>query len=69
MWEDEVLPGPYYLMDRVQYLQQLFTTVRVALIGRAKKRSTRPQMACFHQKRAKKGLHALRCRVFHRKYR
>ena len=46
--------------DRLGYL--------MALIGRAKKKSSRPQMTCFSAAiwgRAKKGLLVLTCPVFH----
>ena len=63
MWEDEVLPGPDYLMNRVQYL--LTTTIhRAALIGRAKKVYTSSDILFFTEKGAKKGLHVHRCPLF-----
>ena len=46
----------------------LTTVVRVALLGRTKTKSTRPQMSCFSPKKKKKSkknvLHVLRCSVF-----
>ena len=46
----------------------------ITLIGRAKKRSSRPQMSCFHWKyryneEQKKDMHVLRCSVIPWKYR
>ena len=49
MWEDKVFVGLSSLSSTTEQRGYL-AIVRVALIERAKKKSTRPQMSCFPQK-------------------
>ena len=47
MWEDEVRSSRAESLHGSSSTFPTTTIVKVAVIGRAKKRSTRPQMSCF----------------------
>ena len=58
-WATSLVGGPYVgrrspfragLLDASSSISSTTAIVRIAVIGRAKKRSTRPQMSCFLSK-------------------